>query len=123
MIPSANTVARERPPPSASYSPKKPAARRVPDEVGQRGDIDARRGDVRADPVDDERQQGEQELALQLLVHGEVGNAWCGHLLLDLTAGRFDLRARRRGKGDASDGVGPVGVTGAEQLHRESACR
>src|SRR4026209_2978602 len=42
----------------------------------------------------------------------------CGYLLLDLAAGRLDLGPRRRGKSDTPDRVGPVGVAGAQQLHR-----
>src|ERR671916_2880151 len=39
-------------------------------------------------------------------------------LTLDSTAGGLDLGARRCGEGHASDGIGPVGVTGSQQLHR-----
>src|ERR687890_553793 len=38
-------------------------------------------------------------------------------LALDSTAGGLDLGARRCGEGHASDGIGPVGVTGTQQLH------
>src|SRR5918993_4933390 len=38
-------------------------------------------------------------------------------LALDSTAGGLDLGARRCGEGYASNGIGPVGVTGSQQLH------
>ena len=70
--------------------PGEPAAQRVvqaeeaggggvPDEVGQRGDVDARRRDVGADPVDHQSREGEEQLPLQLVVDGQIGNAGCGH--------------------------------------------
>ncbi len=79
MIPSANTVARDRPPPRASYKPEEPRRGGVPDEVGQRGDIDARRGDVRTDPVDHQDGEREEELPLQFVVDRQIGDARCGH--------------------------------------------
>ena len=51
---------------------EEPGGGGVLDEVGQRGDVHSRRGDVGADPVDDEREEREQELALQLLVDGQT---------------------------------------------------
>ena len=50
---------------------EEPGGGGVPDEVGQRGDVHARRGDVGADPVDDQREQREEQLALQFLVDGQ----------------------------------------------------
>ena len=42
----------------------------IANEVRQRRDVDAGSGDVSADPVNDEGEQREEELALQLLVDG-----------------------------------------------------
>ena len=97
---------------------EEPGGGGVPDEVGQRGDVHARRRDVRADPVDHQREEREEELPLELVVDGQIGDAGCGHLPLDLAAGRLDLRARRRGQGHAANRIGPVGVTGAQELDR-----
>ena len=79
MMPSANTVARDSPPPRVSYRPKKPGGGRVADEVGDRLDVDAGREDVRADAVDDQRQDREPDLPLQLGIHPEAGPGCGGH--------------------------------------------
>ena len=77
-------------------------------------------GDVGADPVDQQREEREQELPLQLVVDGELRDR-AGAVTSSSTraAGRLDLRPRRRGDGDAPDrcsarSASPV----AEELHR-----
>ena len=57
MMPSAKTVARLRPPPEHVVQPEEAGRPGVPDEVGEGLHVDARRRDVRADPVDEQRQQ------------------------------------------------------------------
>src|SRR5438094_203702 len=91
---------------------------RVVDEGLQGGHVHSGRRDVRADPIDEHREQGEEELPLELLVHAEGRHLGRGHLPLHLPARRFDLGPRRCRQGDAPDGVGPVGLAGGEQLDR-----
>ncbi len=71
MMPSAKTVARDSPPPRVSYRPKNPAAAEFWMKSARAWHVDPGRGDVRADPVDQQRQEREQELALQLRIDRE----------------------------------------------------
>ena len=48
-----------------------------------------------------------------------LGTRGCGHLHLDLPAGRFDLGAGGRRNGHAAHRVGPIGVAGGEELDRD----
>ena len=66
MMPSAKTVARERPPPTnRSYRPRSVAAVRwFLKKSASACDVHPRRGDVRADPVDQQAQEREEDLLL-----------------------------------------------------------
>ncbi len=52
MMPSAKTVARDRPAAQHVVEAEEPGGSRVPDEVGERLHVHARRRDVGADPID-----------------------------------------------------------------------
>src|SRR5213075_1248158 len=63
---------------------------RVRQEVGERIDVHARRGDVRADAVDDEAEEREEQLHLQLRNLEQIGDGR-GHSIIPPACSIFVL--------------------------------
>src|SRR5581483_5033518 len=96
----------------------------VGEEVGQRDDIDAGRRDVRAEAVDDEAQEREEDLVLQLRCFPDVGDRrgriCLSHvfLLLYAASGRENFFLRTRAAFHAPYHDGPSQFTRREDFRR-----
>jgi hypothetical protein len=66
MMPRANTVALDNPPPTEEVVQAEQPAALGGERVAERDDVHPRNGDVRADPVDQNADEGEGDLLPQL---------------------------------------------------------
>src|SRR6266571_3917501 len=109
--------ARESSPREQVVEAEQRALALVPQEVGERLDVHARRRDVRPGTVNDEAQEREENLLLQLRNLEQVGNLGRRHRSArDRSARLLDLGARRGGDGHALHTELASHVAHAEQL-------
>ncbi|MNE01880.1 hypothetical protein D3C80_943330 [compost metagenome] len=92
----------------------------LPEQLGQPVRVDTGHWDVRADPVDDDRQEQETQSSPELgqpAIAERGESTLLSHLVLELAASCFDGRTRTFGGGDTFQGDRASNVAGQHDFH------